>query len=134
VQIQVISKTGTNRISGSLFEFVRNDVFDAKDPFLLPTDSKKLNRHQFGGTIGGPLPLPRFGEGGGLFRNAKNKSFFFASYDGLRERRSVNASTQAPPADWLKGDFRNLPFVPAAITKWSFAAALACFTASGCCR
>ncbi len=107
-QIQVISKTGTNRFSGSLFEFVRNDVFDAKDPFLLPTDSKKLNRHQFGGTIGGPLALPRFGEGGLALRPGKNRSFFFASYDGFRERRSVNASTQAPHPDWLKGDFRNL--------------------------
>ncbi|MFN0110433.1 MAG: carboxypeptidase regulatory-like domain-containing protein [Blastocatellia bacterium] len=107
-QIQVISKTGANRFSGSLFEFVRNDVLDAKDPFLLPTDSKKLNRHQFGGTIGGPLALPRFGEGGPSFRSGKNRSFFFASYDGFRERRSVNASTQAPHPDWLKGDFRNL--------------------------
>ncbi len=107
-QIQVISKTGTNRFSGSLFEFVRNDVFDAKDPFLQATDAKKLNRHQFGGTIGGPLALPRFGEGGPSFRPGKNKSFFFASYDGFRERRSVNASTQAPHPDWLKGDFRNL--------------------------
>ncbi len=107
-QIQVISKTGTNRVSGSLFEFARNDAFDAKDPFLLPTDSKKLNRHQFGGTVGGPLPLPRFGEGGPLFRAGKNRSFFFASFDGLRERRSVNASTQAPHPDWLRGDFRNL--------------------------
>ncbi len=107
-QIQVISKTGTNKLSGSLFEFSRNDAFDAKDPFLLPTDSKKLNRHQFGGTIGGPLPLPRFGEGGPLFRAGKNRSFFFFSFDGVRERRSVNASTQAPHPDWLKGDFRNL--------------------------
>jgi hypothetical protein len=107
-QIQVISKTGTNRFSGSLFEFVRNDVFDAKNPFLQATDAKKLNRHQFGGTIGGPLALPRFGEGGPSFRPGKNRSFFFASYDGFRERRSVNASTQAPHPDWLKGDFRNL--------------------------
>src|SRR5262245_22097563 len=107
-QIQVISKTGTNKFSGSLFEFARNDAFDAKDPFLLPTDDKKLNRHQFGGTIGGPLALPRFGEGGPLFRSGKNRSFFFFSFDGVRERRSVNASTQAPHPDWLKGDFRNL--------------------------
>jgi hypothetical protein len=107
-QIQVISKTGTNKFSGSLFEFSRNDAFDAKDPFLLPTDNKKLNRHQFGGTIGGPLALPRFGSGGPVFRAGKNRSFFFASYDGFRERRSVNASTQAPHPDWLRGDFRNL--------------------------
>jgi hypothetical protein len=107
-QIQVISKTGTNRFSGSLFEFVRNDVFDAKDPFLQATDAKKLNRHQFGGTIGGPLALPTFGLGDRWFRPGKNRSFFFASYDGFRERRSVNASTQAPHPDWLKGDFRNL--------------------------
>ncbi|HEX4947117.1 MAG TPA: TonB-dependent receptor [Blastocatellia bacterium] len=107
-QITVISKTGTNKISGSLFEFARNDFFDARDPFLLPTDDKKLNRHQFGGTVGGPLPLPRFGSGGPSFTNPKNHSFFFFSYDGFRERRSVNASTTAPHPDWLKGDFRNL--------------------------
>jgi hypothetical protein len=107
-QIQVISKTGTNKFSGSLFEFLRNDAFDAKDPFLLPTDSKKLNRHQFGGTIGGPLPLPRFGEGGPAFRAGKNRSYCFFSFDRFQERRSVSASTQAPHADWLRGDFRNL--------------------------
>ncbi|MFN0119859.1 MAG: TonB-dependent receptor domain-containing protein [Blastocatellia bacterium] len=107
-QISVISKTGTNRFSGSLFQFARNDFFDAKDPFLLPADEKKLNRHQFGGTIGGPLALPYVGRNGFGVRPGKNKSFFFASYDGFRERRSVNASTTAPHPDWLKGDFRNL--------------------------
>src|SRR5262249_34943935 len=105
-QIQVISKTGTNRVRGSLFEFARNDAFGGKDPVLLAADDKKLNRHQFGGTIGGPLALPRFGEGGPVFRQGKNRSFFFFSFDGVRERRSVNASTQAPHPDWLKGDFR----------------------------
>jgi hypothetical protein len=107
-QISVISKTGTNQFHGSLFEFVRNDAFDAQNPFSLPTDTKKLNRHQFGGTLGGPLALPRFGEGDGLFRSGKNRSFFFVSFDSYLEKRSINASTQAPNADWRKGDFRNL--------------------------
>jgi hypothetical protein len=114
-QINVVSKSGTNRFSGSLFEYLRNDVFDAKNALAFdvpgtPDDesTKVLRRNQFGGTIGGPLPIFNFGEGGPVFNSGKNRAFFFVSYEGTRERRSATSIQTAPNAAWLRGDFRNI--------------------------
>ena len=106
-QISVVSKSGSNRYSGTAFEFVRNDFFDANNFFSTPEDNKVLKRHQFGGTFGGPLPFFNFGEGG-LFNSGKDKTFFFASFEQLREVRSQSARTVAPNAAWAQGDFRNV--------------------------
>ena len=71
-QVDVVTKSGTNRFHGSVFEFVRNDVFDAAQwEFSGPHLKNDLKRNQFGGTVGGPIK--------------KDKLFFFASYDGTRE-------------------------------------------------
>ncbi|MDQ3748672.1 MAG: TonB-dependent receptor, partial [Acidobacteriota bacterium] len=114
-QINVVSKSGTNRYSGTLFEYLRNDAFDAKSPLsvdVLGTDEdeseKVLRRNQFGGTIGGPLPFLNFSEGGPVFNSGKDRTFFFASYEGTRERRSATSLNNAPNAAWLRGDFRNV--------------------------
>ncbi|AFL87422.1 hypothetical protein Terro_1102 [Terriglobus roseus DSM 18391] len=72
------TKSGTNRLHGTLFEFIRNDAFDAKRYFLPSTQQKqKLRRNQFGGNLGGPIRIP------GLY-NGSNRSFFFFNYEGLR--------------------------------------------------
>ena len=114
-QINVVSKSGTNSFHGSAFEYVRNDAFDAKNALAFdvpgtPTDESKkvLRRNQFGVTFGGPLPFLNFGEGGPVFNNGKDKTFFFVSYEGTRERRSVTSQQTAPNAAWLRGDFRNI--------------------------
>lgn len=114
-QVNVVSKSGTNRFSGSLFEYFRNDVFDAKNALAVdiaatPQDesAKTLRRNQFGGTIGGPLPFLNFGEGGKVVNSGKDRSFFFLSYEGTHERRSVVSQQTAPNAAWLRGDFSNL--------------------------
>ncbi len=107
-QINVVSKSGTNRFSGTLFEYVRNDAFDAIDVFSSPEEGKTLRRHQFGGTVGGPLPFFNFGEGGPVFESGKDKTFFFVSYERTLQTRSQSAQSTAPNADWLRGDFRNL--------------------------
>ena len=114
-QVNVVSKSGGNRFSGSLFEYFRNDIFDAKNALAFdvpgtPQDEsqKTLRRNQFGGTIGGPLPFFNFGEGGPVFNSGKDRSFFFLSYEGTRERRSVTSLNTAPNAAWLTGDFRNV--------------------------
>jgi hypothetical protein len=107
-QINVVSKSGSNAFHGSLFDYLRNDAFDADSPLTAPGDQKFLRRNQFGGTIGGPLPFPHFGEGGPVFDSGKDRTFFFVSYEGTRERRSENAVTNAPLASWLKGDFRSM--------------------------
>ena len=71
--IDIISKSGTNQFHGSLFEFFRNDIFDASywtPPGANPGRKTELRRNQFGGSIGGPI-----------FRD---KTFFFADYEGYR--------------------------------------------------
>ncbi len=114
-QINVVTKSGTNRFSGSLFEYVRNDAFDAKNALAFDvagteTDesSKVLRRNQFGGTLGGPLPFLNFGEGGRVFNSGKDRTFFFVSFEATRERRSATSTQTAPNAAWLRGDFRNI--------------------------
>jgi hypothetical protein len=93
-QINVVTKSGTNKIHGSLFEYLRNDVFDANNFFTVPGTSKALRRNQFGGSLGGPV--------------IKNRMFYFGSYEGTRERRSVSSFNTAPNEAWLRGDFRNV--------------------------
>ena len=121
-QVNVVSKSGTNRYSGTLFEYVRNNFFDAKNALaqdVIGTEQdeseKVLRRNQFGGTFGGPLPFLNFGEGGPVFNSGKDRLFFFASYEGTRERRSATSNQTAPNAAWLRGDFSNLisPSLPA---------------------
>ena len=72
--VTVITKSGTNNFHGSLFEFVRNTIFNANiwGNVITPTNPKPpLHRNQFGGTLGGPI--------------RKDKTFFFFSYQGLRQ-------------------------------------------------
>ncbi|MCV5761512.1 hypothetical protein OFN40_30560, partial [Escherichia coli] len=81
---------------------------DANNFFTAPGESKHLRRNQFGATLGGPLPFFNFGEGGPVFRSGRDRTFFFVSYEGTRERRSESAFVTAPNAAWLRGDFRNV--------------------------
>jgi Carboxypeptidase regulatory-like domain len=104
-QINVVSKSGTNNFHGSVFEFLRNDRFDAANFF---SGKKDLKRNQFGGAFGGPLPMLSFGEGGPMVRSGKDRTFFFFSYEGTREDRSSAFLRQAPNEAWLHGDFRNV--------------------------
>jgi len=76
--INVITKSGTNRNSGSLFGYSRSGRFDAKDWGSL-LDKPPLNRRQFGGTLGGPI--------------TRDKTFFFVSYSGLRQTTSTFLNT-----------------------------------------
>jgi hypothetical protein len=80
-QIQILTRAGTNDYHGTLFEYFRNDVFDANDWFNNATRLSKpaTRQNDFGGVLGGPLPLPRFGEGGPSFLSGKNRTFFFFS-------------------------------------------------------
>lgn len=93
-QINVVSKSGTNAFDGSIFEYLRDDAFDANNYFTRPGNDKSLRRHQFGGTAGGPV--------------RRDRTFYFLSYEHTSERRSETRNTTAPQADWLRGDFRNV--------------------------
>lgn len=98
--VNVVTKSGTNDLHGSGFEFVRNAVFNARNYFALDRD--QLKRNQFGGTMGGPVVIPRF-------YNGKNRTFFFFGYQGTRIR-NVTSSDNAyvPTAAELNGDFSAL--------------------------
>ncbi|MGH9944823.1 MAG: carboxypeptidase regulatory-like domain-containing protein, partial [Pyrinomonadaceae bacterium] len=102
-QVNVISQSGTNRFSGSLFEFHRNTALNANNFFNnrqgLPRET--LIRNQFGGRIGGPVLIPKLYDG-------RDQTFFFFSYEGTRLAASetVNRLVYTEPA--RRGDFRYL--------------------------
>jgi outer membrane receptor protein involved in Fe transport len=93
-QVSLVSRAGTREFHGSLFEYFRNDILDANDFFAnrggLPKAQLRLN--QFGGVLGGPIMLPRFGEGGPAWFDGSKHSFFFFSYEGLRLRQPQTVS------------------------------------------
>ena len=88
-QVSLVTRSGTNDYHGSVFDYVRNDKFDANNFFNnkngLPR--QPLRQNDFGATFGGPLPFLNFGEGGKVFDSGKNRTFFFVSYEGLRLRQ-----------------------------------------------
>lgn len=83
-QISIVTRSGANQFHGTLFEYLRNDVFDANDWFAnadhLPKPAERQN--DFGGTVGGPI--------------IKNRTFFFFSYEGLRLRLPTVTQTNVP--------------------------------------
>jgi hypothetical protein len=96
--VNMVTKSGTNLFHGDLFEFFRDHRFNATDPFNLidPTTGERqgdgLNRHQFGGTLGGPVKSDRI--------------FFFGAYQGTRLRETpANDFDFVPTAAMLAGDF-----------------------------
>lgn len=78
--INVITKSGTDTFHGSAFEYIRNDALNASDYFAL--SKPKLRQNQFGGSLGGPI--------------VKNKTFFFADYEGLRIISGATSTSLVP--------------------------------------
>jgi hypothetical protein len=110
----VTTKSGTNRIRGSLYETMRNSSFGVararQDVFY---DGRKyevprLIRNEFGGTIGGPVYLPTFGLNGKRFYHGRNRTFFFFSREGVELRQGTTRSYSVPTAAMREGDFSSL--------------------------
>ena len=93
--VNIATRQGTNEIHGELLEYFRNDALDARNFFnFTSAEPPPFKRNQFGASIGGPIVLPRFGEGGSpVSYNGKNRTFFFFSYEGLRQRQGVDINT-----------------------------------------
>ncbi|HEV8430723.1 MAG TPA: carboxypeptidase regulatory-like domain-containing protein [Pyrinomonadaceae bacterium] len=116
--VNIATRSGTNDYHGEFFEFLRNDVLDARNFF----DARKppFRRNQFGFNIGGPIHLPHFGEGGPILSyNGKNRTFFFFSYEGLRQRQGLtltsNVLTDAQRASVSNAAvLKLLPLIPVA--------------------
>ena len=88
--VSLTTRSGTNQIHGTLFEFLRNDFFDARNFFDLSTEPYKQS--QYGATIGGPI--------------RKNKLFYFGSFQGTNKRGSPNPKTlTVPTAPQHAGNF-----------------------------
>ena len=106
--VSVATKSGSNLLHGTIFEYLRNDAFDARNFFVRKTaqgdgslkkDPKPpLDRHQFGVAMGGPLVIP------GLY-DGHNRTFFFADYAGLKEKRGQVFVNTVPTAQTRGGDF-----------------------------
>jgi hypothetical protein len=108
--IDVTLRNGTNDFHGSLYEFIRNDILSANDFFLnragQPRDALRYNR--YGGTIGGPVVLPRFGEEGPKTLNGRNRYFFFFAYEGLKDAFPEPGQFTVPTLAERGGDFSAL--------------------------
>ena len=91
-QVSVLTRSGSNRVSGTAYEFLRNGALDARNYFA-PEDvsAPDYSRNQFGGSIGGPV-IP-------------NRTFFFADYEGTRLREGITRVTNVPTAAERTGDF-----------------------------
>jgi hypothetical protein len=94
--VNAVTKSGTNRYTGNVFEFLRHHRFNATNPFALIVDGKRqddgLKRNQFGGTFGGPM--------------ITNRLFFFGAYQGTMVRQTPAANIAFVPSNaMLAGDF-----------------------------
>ena len=102
VHINMDTKRGTNDLHGTVYDYVQNDVFNAK-PFLAkPTDHiSPLRFNQFGGEVGGPVVLP-------FLYNGRDKMFFMGSYEGLRQIAQTQNQAAVPTAAERAGNFSAL--------------------------
>lgn len=80
--VKLTTRSGTNEVHGALFAFHRNDNLDARNFFAV--ENPAFVRNQFGGTVGGPIK--------------KNKTFFFFSYQGTRQRGGPSPGVSAVPS------------------------------------
>ncbi len=98
-----VAKSGGNQFHGSAYEFLRNTDFDANDFFSNRAGKARqiYKQNDFGATVGGPVWIPKV-------YNGRNKTFFFFSYEGFRNRNgATNATATVPTAEMYNGDFSN---------------------------
>jgi Carboxypeptidase regulatory-like domain/TonB dependent receptor len=88
----VVTRSGSNQFHGNLYEFLRNDVFDARNFFS--AEVEPLKQHQFGATVGGPI--------------AKDKVLFFGYYEGFRNTQGTTTTATVPTAAERQGDFSSM--------------------------
>jgi Carboxypeptidase regulatory-like domain/TonB-dependent Receptor Plug Domain/TonB dependent receptor len=94
--LSLITKSGTNRFRGSLYEFLRNDALDARNFF--DAGKSKLRQNQFGATVSGPVLLPKV-------YNGRDRTFFIFSWESLRTYGADTQRGVVPKPAMLKGDF-----------------------------
>lgn len=101
-QVNVLTKSGGNQFHGTLFEFHRNDKFDAKQyQFTTARPKNPFKWNDYGFEIDGPVRIP-------FLFNGKDKLFFMGNYEALRRRQSVLNTFTVPTAKMFAGDFSEL--------------------------
>lgn len=120
--VNVTTRSGTNEFHGSLYYYGQNSALNAYHPALKTRLAEALARrasaleidalkkpvqqiHEFGGTLGGPLYLPRFGEGGPAVISGRDRTFFFVEYLGQRNNLPFPANSTVPTALSRTGNF-----------------------------
>jgi len=98
--VNLVTRSGTNSLHGSAWEFVRNEVFDARDPFRdeFRSSPSPFRQNEFGGAVGGPVVIPKL-------YNGRNRTFFFFAYEGWRYRQAAQSRYLVPTDAELSGDF-----------------------------
>lgn len=94
--LTVVTKSGSNRFRGSLYEFFRNDAMDARGYF--DKTKNKLRRNQFGSTISGPVWIPKLYQG-------RDRTFFMVTWESLRLTGGQSQLGIVPQPEMLRGDF-----------------------------
>lgn len=107
-QVAMITKMGTNEFHGNVFEYHRNRSLNANEWELNRQGIPRrfLLRHQFGGSIGGPVILPKFGEGGASTWNGKNRTFFFINMQYQRQTQTLEQVSTVYTSTARQGIFR----------------------------
>lgn len=93
--INVVTKSGTNQLHGTAWEFLRNDAFNARNTFQ--NSVTVFRQNQFGGSAGGPVTFPKL-------YNGRNKTFFFGAYQGFEYSRAANTFLHVPTEAELNGN------------------------------
>ena len=111
--INAIVNSGTKDFHGGVYEYFRNEALNANNFF---NNARRIRRpveryHQFGFKAGGPMFLPRFGEGGPAFSTNRERTFFFFNYEGLRNSRPNTPTFSLPDAAFRAGDFSASPIL-----------------------
>jgi hypothetical protein len=88
----VVTRSGTNQLHGAVYEFLRNDAFDARNFFSAQVEP--LEQHQFGGTLGGPI--------------VRDRAMFFGYFEGFRNDQGVTTTATVPTLQERQGDFSGL--------------------------
>ena len=101
--VNISIKSGSRDIRGSVYEYLRNDKFDANDWFANAQGAGKVpfRQNQYGVAIGGPVVIPKIYHG-------REKTFWFASWEGFRRRRGNTLINTTPVDTWRNGDFSNI--------------------------
>jgi hypothetical protein len=100
--VLVTTKSGTDTFHGGVYEFLRNEIFNARNYFDAPGRTPLYRRQDFGGTIGGPLFLPK------IYNTAKNKTFFFWSEEIRLEKTPVDYNQAVPTLEERSGTFTDV--------------------------